>query len=723
MQHNDVPNRMNNLSREQFTYGKREQFSPNKVMDVSAGLRGCEEALTKIVKAHIFWPSSLKSGTEKREAVGSFFLHNNYFEVGDESTPQWDQFLFLVKGVIERSNNSSKNYVQYHYVLIPKRDVEGANLPNGIFDLLLWFSNTSFPMGSNKLLGNLTIPIIDLERSDRYEDDTLEIVEDIRKALEEENAYDNNPYVLSAISGLLNDRRILINEVSSSPISSVSMLRVVLRLLPSACRYRLPVAIGDFDSGAVGWAKILVKLSDTSSIEPTQLPQDLVWLNRSRANVIGLGNLRNVSSSQSLYLDKIRTIITQPDKDWVVSLLQDLNELKGPLWTLETLKEFPPQQKQTDSRDCVGMKLGLWGIPGAGKTTYILHLYLRMRERNSGFSISAKDDDSENFINRKQTELNELGYIQATPPGEEKTVTFEIRTEYTLTPITMLLSFIDLSGGFHFDLATFIEVEEAEKIMAGSGTSLLEHLTNCQGIIFLMPPDSPRTGAESHQVMIPNLLERLRRFSSKNKKLPDSQSRLKQFMVFCATKVDKEEFWKEAIEDQYSFVKSILGTATSSLANSCFYSDEKSKLEQSEHNRCNFFATASIGRYEDDGELREAFSYPSSGNTDTRTQGFYPGENEVQIRDTNSEDAKNDIGISGDNKEEKQSPTFFGRRATSKNEDDSEAIDSNAIMPKLKKDVTYQSVNVVEPVKWLIRKIHAYEQKGRYIVMNDKEDP
>lgn len=700
-------NQSNNGKYEQFTYGKLDQFSPDKVIAVSPGLKGQQESLRDIAEQYTFWQPPL--GTTEKKAVGIFLIGKNLF--GDD-----DKFIVLAKAAIVRSNYSG-SYVQYHYVFIPSKDVEKANQPNAIYELLLWFAPHSIPQ-TTKNLEKLYIPVLDAQRANEYGDNLDEQIQDIQSLLEEKDSNDE-PYLLMAVSSLLSDQSVLINLTPSNLVDPLIFLRTIIRLLPTACRYELSVAIGDFDEDTTGnWARLLVKLVESDSINDKILPQGCVWLNRSKGSVLGASQLYNPNCQRFFYADKIKEILTQPDTDWILSLLQELNSLADSSWNFAGLKALP-SQAEIHSHE---IKLGLWGVPGAGKTTYILQLYQCMSDDSSGFNIFAPDTISQDFIRNKLSELATNRYISPTEPGAKgdgETITYTIETLYTLMPQSITMSFIDAAGGHYLNLGIYTATEDVMDIKVNGDKSLVQDLTDCDGIIFLLAPDIDRTNAESHQLMVPNVLQLLRRYAKEAGQPLGSRGRLQQFMAFCANKVDQAEYW-ESRNNPKELVKSILGTAVGKLNNHCYYNEEKEKFNQSEHNRCKLFAVSSIGRRKEitkssEGEEKEQWleliEYPDSDNANdpniTPSDFFYDEKSETT---TNTEtDTPNDV----------EEPKHPSRRLFGGQEEpistlpgkSPRSIETRVTQPMLKLGVNPEPFNVIDPVKWLIRKIYAHQMK------------
>lgn len=686
-------NQSNNGKYEQFTYGKLDQFSPNKVIAISPGLKGQQESLCHIAEQYTFWQPP--SGAIPKQAVGIFLPDQNLLG-GD------DRFIVLVKGAIVQSSYSA-SYVQYCYTFIPLKDVEEANLPNGIYELIRWFGSHPIPQITPNL-EKLYIPVLNPREANKYGDNLDEQIQHIQSFLEEKDS-NGQQYLLTAVSSLLRYQTVLINQTPTHLVDPLFFLRTIIRLFPAACRPELSVAIGDFEEEITcNWARLLVKLVESDSINDQTLPQSCVWLNRSGGSILGASQLYNPKQEQVLYADKIREILTQPDTDWILSLLQELNDLTDSSWNFAGLKAYP-RQAENHSHD---IKLGLWGVPEAGKTTYIFNLYQCMSKEGSGFNINLSDDISEDFIRKRKSELGIFGYIKGTALGDEKFITYEITTLYTLTPKTITLNFIDASGTYYYQLASYTKIQDVRDIKVVGNQSLVEYLSDCDGIIFLLAPDIDLTNAASHQLMIPNVLQLLRRYAQEKGQPLGSQNRLRQFMAFCVNKVDKAEYW-ESRNDPQNLVKSILGTAVGELNNHCYYNEEK--FEQSEHNRCKFFAISAIGRHQDEsGAWVESMDYPDSGNTNdssrTTSDFFWDDEPETTINE--EMETPNEV-------EDATRPSlqiFGGRKKPSSQPmDSSQSSEQKIGQPMLKSGVNPEPFNVVEPVKWLIRKIYASEMK------------
>ena len=670
---------------EQFTYGKMHQFAPEDIIACTHALDNHRDRLRLIAREHSFWRYPLEK--RQRRAVGAFQVSNSFFG---------QDILIIVHAYqIPPRTSGDNSYSLHRYILIPVKDVENAQLRDGIYELLLHFVGQQIPSSINRL-EQVTIPLLCNAPDDRNsrlnEEDVCRIIESILS----ERDRREEPFLITAISGLLNAQNVLINKTSSESAESFyRFFTDIFKLLPAACRYEISVAIGSFQEASCQWAKLLFK---SERINDQGLPQDVLRLNREQNEVYN----RTGYNSSSEYVQLLKEILTQPDKEWVKSLLEELNGLKDSSWKLQQLRDFQRNQRiESSDRE---IKIGLWGVPGAGKTTYILRLYTCMKASSSGFNIDAADTISEDFTRNKNLQLSEHGFITATAPGEEKYITYRLRTKYTLIPQTIILTFLDAPGGYYESLALYnadqienIRIQANNQANNGEG-GLAQNLANSDGIIFLLSPDLDKQNAASHKAMIPNVLQVLRRYSrDPNNPSLDQDDRLTQFIAFCVTKVDKVTFWNDR-ENADQLVTGILGrTVIDGLNNDCFYN--QNYPEDSRYNRCKFFAISAIGRYKDEntGEMLEAIDYPGStiGSSHPGTFDF-PHSSQDQTHDDSTNIGRSD------------SDTFQVPMFEEGNTDLSDVKSQDFQGEKIKSGVNPEPLNVVDPIKWLIRKIYAH---------------
>jgi hypothetical protein len=132
---------------------------------------------------------------------------------------------------------------------------------------------------------------------------------------------------------------------------------------------------------------------------------------------------------------------------------------------------------------------------------------------------------------------------------------------------------------------------------------ILDYLSSCHGIIFLLDPDRiSETLSDDEDDYHTMLLDLMFEFQERNLKSGLSDDlRLEQYMAFCVTKVDKSGYWEQKDIPQ-NLAEDVMGNTMFRMlgANFC------------KPNRFNFFSSSAIGRYQDpqSGDWVENVEYP-----------------------------------------------------------------------------------------------------------------
>ncbi len=213
------------------------------------------------------------------------------------------------------------------------------------------------------------------------------------------------------------------------------------------------------------------------------------------------------------------------------------------------------------SQDIV--KFGMWGPPGAGKTTYIT--MLQYADCN-GWSIKPRGRETQNlYIQYSELLRDKREFVPPTIADKVWYLTFDFeRPGGAFTNKNYRVILPEASGEYY------------EK--PDGHPELLNEISRYQGIIWLVDPeriDNPSPGNRSYRAMIQEWLYRLYDLQG--------EGMLKQHMVFCLTKMDLPQYY-EYFENPRDFCLDKLGRDV-----------EKFIGDFCDVNKVNFFATSSIG--------------------------------------------------------------------------------------------------------------------------------
>ncbi|MFQ5612369.1 MAG: hypothetical protein ACE5H9_09575 [Anaerolineae bacterium] len=330
-------------------------------------------------------------------------------------------------------------------------------------------------------------------------------------------------------------------------------------------------------------------------------------------------------------------------------------------------------------------RVGIWGTTGAGKTTYLAMLYDALLLR-PGWTVAA-DPNARKFVTHHLRTIRQRGHFPApTEIGPELDIfRYILQDEKTASDgydfAQVALDFVDAPGEFY-------ERPHQPDRRVKDGLDILDYLSSCHGIIFLLDPertegededDEAGEQADDYRTLLLDLMMEFQERARQSGATDDL--RLEQYMAFCVTKVDKEPLWGRRKSPQ-ELAQEVMGDTMFRMLSANFCKP----------NRFGFFASSAVGRYQDPEtkEWRENVAYPDQVRlarsapavTTTRIGQAYEPDQEAETSVTRSDLAGASTwapeGNGHGGEEAGFSPVKIVRR--------------QAIQP----------LNVIEPLDWLI---------------------
>lgn len=301
--------------------------------------------------------------------------------------------------------------------------------------------------------------------------------------------------------------------------------------------------------------------------------------------------------------------------------------------------------------DPKSMQIGIWGTARAGKTTYLTALYDMLLASDAW--IVNPDKRGAEFIEAQLERREEGEFPLPNEPGDLEVFQYELTPKRKNSPVNLLqpnppeiiLNFIDAPGEYYEDLR-------------GSGREILDYLSGCHGIVFLLDPFRVDSQGKSYRSLLRRLFQE---FRDRNR-----SAQMQQYMAFCITKVDQESsLWNQ--EDPTVLARQVMGK------------DAVRDLQQNfcREERLAFYSVSSIGQYRDDrGKLQSALIDPTPKRQPATSS---PADF------THSPNHQVPFGTSA-------KPQFPEKQRSSL---------------RFRTDVECQPKNVLEPVEWLIYSIQA----------------
>ena len=222
-------------------------------------------------------------------------------------------------------------------------------------------------------------------------------------------------------------------------------------------------------------------------------------------------------------------------------------------------------------------RIGLWGAPGSGKTTYLAALNVALARAQEHVIIVGVDDDSTEFLTRNTNTLtSNREFPPATAAQQELSWTLVMPTEVPgprtkfgrrtvqTVPLQFNIDLLDAPGG-HFrsvpgDGPTAATApredlfgegdEDGDETADGGGGSdatpeneLIDHLASCDGIVFLFDPIREQRVGDAYEYFQGTLLRMAqRRFGQSRAPI----GKLPQHVAVCVTKFDNPEIYRRA---------------------------------------------------------------------------------------------------------------------------------------------------------------------------------
>ena len=356
------------------------------------------------------------------------------------------------------------------------------------------------------------------------------------------------------------------------------------------------------------------------------------------------------------------------------------------------------------SKSGITIRIGIWGPEHAGKTTYVTMLSdLLKREPNVTVTLDPRIRDSmeKNYNQIQDGRFPEPTLIQ----NNEESNNIEIDIyKYTLNPkrkshwlkTKVYLEFIDISGEFYESLNLgeglikfFDQTNNLLQI-----NDIVGYLNSCHGILFFLDPTKRSDNNHSYyQRLLSNLFGQLK---GKNE-----DSECIQYIAFCVTKIDEKEYWEKAQKPAINLVKDVMGESLFETIKNYFYFNQNHVSGTSE-NRCNFYGISSIGRYKNpNGSWDEAIEKINNSNNPEMNISENEDKSPVLGKFISSSQADRVSDNQSDDDDD------FARAFGDNNQSQKTQLESNRLDKKIKTGETLVPINIVAPIKWLIKSIQS----------------
>jgi hypothetical protein len=209
-------------------------------------------------------------------------------------------------------------------------------------------------------------------------------------------------------------------------------------------------------------------------------------------------------------------------------------------------------------------RIGIWGAPASGKTTYLAALRVAVDRAQSGWWLYGQNTPSTTFLTDSTDQLVRKKVFPEATIDLPQNLEWVFRGNRTITERTryrfsrerevvssVLLDLLDAPGGMFGqdndddDGLTFGDDEPTDQgTRQVSGTEkerLLDHLASCDGLIYLFDPTRERTRRDSYNFFQSTVLEIAQRSAARSR-----DRFLPQNLAVCITKFDHPYVYEPA---------------------------------------------------------------------------------------------------------------------------------------------------------------------------------
>ncbi|MEI6179677.1 MAG: hypothetical protein WCP31_02895 [Chloroflexales bacterium] len=227
--------------------------------------------------------------------------------------------------------------------------------------------------------------------------------------------------------------------------------------------------------------------------------------------------------------------------DWLVEMPTWLNSDEEEAEPAPAVAPEPRPEPAATQGASAGIKIGILGGSGSGKTTYLAALHIAALNDPSGqWIVGGQNDVSNTFL--VQNELQDGIF----PPGTQATkdYRFTISGKLTQNAVDRILDVVGKPREVNFDLG-FRDYAGRQLLDANLSHEIWQHLSTADGLIYLFDP-------EMEQTKTPNF----RYLSAATSKLHTTvmnakrmrENRLPHYLAVCVTKFDEPAIFKRIQE-------------------------------------------------------------------------------------------------------------------------------------------------------------------------------
>ncbi|TDD89836.1 hypothetical protein [Actinomadura rubrisoli] len=211
-------------------------------------------------------------------------------------------------------------------------------------------------------------------------------------------------------------------------------------------------------------------------------------------------------------------------------------------------------------------RIGLWGAPESGKTTFLAALQVAVLRNTDNWMLYGVNEESNDFLDTQTGMLTQhRRFPAATKFSNALSWTLRGSTELPTgkrfgkktkdVPLEFNIDLLDSPGAVHASKSVSTGAAPSEGDNLGFGDEaeevhteveedqIIEHLAGCDGIVYLFDPTRERRQGDSYSYFQRTLLKLSRQvFRDRG----SADARLPQYLAVCVTKFDAPEVYRRA---------------------------------------------------------------------------------------------------------------------------------------------------------------------------------
>jgi energy-coupling factor transporter ATP-binding protein EcfA2 len=226
-------------------------------------------------------------------------------------------------------------------------------------------------------------------------------------------------------------------------------------------------------------------------------------------------------------------------------------------------------------------RIGLWGAPGSGKTTFLAALNVAVQLAPKDMMLYGRDDEATDFL-ADHTDMLVTDRIFPSATRSQRPLSWALhttverpqrrwgKTVMVPSPYRLNIELLDAPGGQYGrgpaaapSARTGLDDDDGNAVGGDDEDFLMEHLNMCDGIVLLIDPIRERVSGDAFSYFNRTLLRITQLKYSQGNRAP---GRLPQYLAVCVTKFDEPDVYRMARRGGYCTLARSNGTYLPAVA-------------------------------------------------------------------------------------------------------------------------------------------------------------